>query len=365
MDDEVPEPKYHRCGKCRKSLFVDASNFKQTSDGFTKTCTPCLLQQQRTDRLWILIHKVTAEYVAHAEVLNDTHRLGRTKALTTYQKYFKSSWRRLEVAVVNSTRTYTVDIENFTCNCGRQKYDRHHLCKHLVQAFQPPPGRFFTQVIRRRILPIYQHPGLIPKNSDTSPFSYDNDGGITDGDDHEWMGDQDTLPSRDSWKKLTKKRQISDLVDEDSVEDQSVKKHSKSEKQHHTINSPRSTTEFIDLTRSSPIPDPSIPVEIDDLAIVVCSSSPLQYGSGDEEEPNPVQELDMVEDPCDPKFGSDVIDFVDDIRRYESTGRKREATWAQGKSKSEQSQNSDERGLPWDILAEKERRKEAVALVNT
>ncbi|KAG6858141.1 hypothetical protein C0995_002320, partial [Termitomyces sp. Mi166 len=129
-------------------------------------------------------------------------------------------------------------IKNFTCNCGRQKYDRHHLCKHLVQAFQHlvqafqhlvqafqhlvqafqhlvqafqhlvqafqhPPSLFFSQVIRRRVLPIYQHPKLKLKNTEDSPFTFnDFDGSITDGDDHIWSGDQDILRGGGGWRQL-------------------------------------------------------------------------------------------------------------------------------------------------------------------
>ena len=36
--------------------------------------------------VWILIVKVTPEYISHAEVLEDTHRLGCSKPLLLYQK---------------------------------------------------------------------------------------------------------------------------------------------------------------------------------------------------------------------------------------------------------------------------------------
>jgi len=32
---------------------------------------------------------------------------------------------------------YETSVSNWTCTCGQQKYDRHHLCKHLVQAVAP------------------------------------------------------------------------------------------------------------------------------------------------------------------------------------------------------------------------------------
>jgi len=55
-------------------------------------------------------------------------------------------------------------------HCGRQKYDRHHLCKHLVQAVEPLHPRFWREVIRRRVKP------AITLSRDPST--------ISDGDDH-------------------------------------------------------------------------------------------------------------------------------------------------------------------------------------
>jgi len=50
----------------------------------------------RLDQLvWILIHKVTPAYMARAEIIEDHYRRGRSKQLTTYQKYFKTAWKKL------------------------------------------------------------------------------------------------------------------------------------------------------------------------------------------------------------------------------------------------------------------------------
>jgi len=106
----------------------------------------------RLDRLiWILIYKVTPAYIARTEVFQDI-------------------------------------ISDWICNCGRQKYDRHHLCKHLVQAVGTPSINFWSEVYRRRVLPIYRHPELEP------------DGNIIDGDDHIWMGDRQVLGGGGTWK---------------------------------------------------------------------------------------------------------------------------------------------------------------------
>ncbi|KAF8871084.1 hypothetical protein BDZ89DRAFT_896313, partial [Hymenopellis radicata] len=70
--------------------------------------------------------------------------------------------------------------------CGSQMYHEHHLCKHLVHAVPDPSPKFWTQVVRRRVMPLYQHPEL---QEDINM----EDGTITDGDDQIWTGDQSML----------------------------------------------------------------------------------------------------------------------------------------------------------------------------
>ena len=125
----------------------------------------------------------------------------------SYQRYFKSAWKNLaEVPVQISSHKYITSIEKWTCNCGQQKYHPQHLCKHLVQMVPPPPLTFWRQIIRRRTAPLYRHPVLIPRDEDLDGCdgvssgtngSYYNpdDGSITDGDDHVWIGDPDVLMS--------------------------------------------------------------------------------------------------------------------------------------------------------------------------
>jgi hypothetical protein len=121
----------------------------------------------RLDQLvYILIYTVTPEYVLRAEVLEDTHRLGCSNPMTTYQKYFKSAWPKLAEQPIGS-RAYLTNVEDRTCNCGHQKYQRHHICKHLqvVQAVSTPIN-FWGAIVRRRTTPLYQHPALAPKKED-------------------------------------------------------------------------------------------------------------------------------------------------------------------------------------------------------
>lgn len=162
----------------------------------------------RLDHLvWILCTKVVPVWMSRAEALEDDHRAGRSKALTTYQTYFKRAWKVLATAPVSS-RTYETNVRTWQCNCGRQKYDTHALCKHLVQAVPHPPPHFWRVIIRRRTVPIYRHPALRDKRDpidDTVPDSEYVDvdkGSVTDGDDHKWVGDTAVWAGDGGWRAL-------------------------------------------------------------------------------------------------------------------------------------------------------------------
>ncbi|KAI9508958.1 hypothetical protein F5148DRAFT_951352, partial [Russula earlei] len=74
---------------------------------------------------------------------------------------------------------------------GQQKYHSQHLCKHLVQSVQPPPMHFWCKVVHCYI---YHHPALVSDIEVTDVEHPDpNEGSITDGDDHVWMGNPDML----------------------------------------------------------------------------------------------------------------------------------------------------------------------------
>ena len=143
--------------------------------------------------VWILIVKITPEYISRTEVLEDTHRLGRSKPLSSYQKYFKSAWKKLAEVEVSENK-YVTDVTTWTCNCGQQKFHSQHLCKHLVQAVPPPPMHFWRQVVRRRTLPLYHHPALVSLHADgMDEYRNPDEGSITDGDDHVWLGNPEAL----------------------------------------------------------------------------------------------------------------------------------------------------------------------------
>ncbi|KAG6859608.1 hypothetical protein C0995_006664, partial [Termitomyces sp. Mi166 len=201
------------------------------------------------------------------------------------------------------------------------------------------------------------HPELVSKDAEDSPFSYNNDGSINDGDDHEWTGDQDVLRGGGGWCELLGKRCI---LNEDMPENKSAGPSQL--KQQRTNNSEfvDLTTDIIDFTHSSPVPQATDNVPI--VASPLRSSSPIQYGSGDEQELD--EFMEQIKEKADAfkeaaailrtqlqyknqiwmktlshrKFGCDVMHFIDDIQLYEETGRKHETTWVEGKSKSEKHQ---------------------------
>lgn len=142
--------------------------------------------------IFIICTRLIPDFMLRAETLEDAHRLGRPRGLTTFQKTFKASWRRKAAAQV-SGREYKTDVLRWQCSCGAQELDAHHICKHLVQAVPTPEPKFFTEVVRRRTVPLYRHRCLHPLGvvQEYSP----QDGSVSDGDDHEYLGRTDVLRS--------------------------------------------------------------------------------------------------------------------------------------------------------------------------
>src|SRR5271156_5937705 len=91
-----------------------------------------LVAHPRLDHLvWILIYNVTPPYFARMEILDDGYCIGRSKTLTTYQRAFKKVWKKLALKPL-SGKSYKTSISEWKCDCWQQKYQCHHLCKHLV-----------------------------------------------------------------------------------------------------------------------------------------------------------------------------------------------------------------------------------------
>ena len=210
------------------------------------------------------------EHLARSEWLDEEYRLGRSKPLTNYQKYFKAGWKLNQSRRISekAASTYKTDILQWTCSCGRQKYDPFLLCKHLVQAVPAFPIKFWTQLHRRRVKPFYWHPDLVShlQNIDQLPFpsaaaSTDD---VNNGDDRIWTGDKELLRGGGGWKTLREDnmsllgKRIRPVTDEGERRDVA---------QPH----PSSESAAVNLIpTSSPSTSP------------MRSSSPVGYGSDDE-----------------------------------------------------------------------------------
>lgn len=191
-----------------------------------------LLRPRLDQLIFIMVTKFIPAYLARSNMLEDYNGLGRIKSLTKHQQDFKNAWKKL-LNLPTSGTDYHPDVRSWVCHCGQQKYNCFHLCKHLVQATQPPPSKFFHFIHRRRTQPLYRHQWLIPKedSGETSlaaAFLEDN-GSITDGDDHVWLGNTKELQGQGGWRNLVnnsadnllKKRQRStnDSEDEEGHEE--------------------------------------------------------------------------------------------------------------------------------------------------
>ncbi|THH21536.1 hypothetical protein EW146_g8 [Bondarzewia mesenterica] len=154
--------------------------------------------QATRSRGWLLWSteraRLLPSYLYRAELLEDDYRVGHSRKLSTYQKYVKRACEKL-LKVPCSGREYKMSITAWTCNCSAQKFNTHHLCKHLVHACAPPPMHFWYQFIHRRATPIYRYPdlGANDPNSghlhpvDSAEFVQANSS-TTDGHDHVAVG---------------------------------------------------------------------------------------------------------------------------------------------------------------------------------
>jgi hypothetical protein len=134
----------------------------------------------RLDQLVYLIATEVLPYTeAKLQIFEPDYRLGRAKVLTPWRKAFKKSWKALAKRPLGNG-TYKTDLSTWTCSCGQQKYNAFMLCKHLVQAVEPPDPDFFREVVRRRVTPFYSHRLLRPKNG--SELDVVDSGSISDGD---------------------------------------------------------------------------------------------------------------------------------------------------------------------------------------
>lgn len=201
----------------------------------------------RLDHLiWVLIYKVSPFYVVCNAALQGNFRPGRSKPLNTFQIYFKHNWLKQCEKKLESQSTYITNVANWTCTCGAQKFDCHHLCKHLIQAVPKPGLKFWGEIQRRCVTPLYQHPELKPINKSNELLSqYGGSvepGSITDGDDYEVS------------EKTLGKRAHSTLISDDEcpIPSTNPEKRTRQNEQIFGEHELQISNDIIDLSASSP-----------------------------------------------------------------------------------------------------------------
>lgn len=154
------------------------------------------MHRPRLDQtIYTPINDVVPAELLRMRELDGVHLLGRAPPLTVFQKQAKKAWLELSKRSC-SGRDYHTNINQWTCGCGGQQLQAHHLCKHLVQAVEtscPRPSDFFEKLTRLRTMPIYRFPHL---NNNTP-----GGGSISDGHDEIWMGKRGNI-SRGGWREL-------------------------------------------------------------------------------------------------------------------------------------------------------------------
>ena len=127
------------------------------------------LLRPRLDKLiFLIVTEVLPSFTAKLQIFDPNYRSGRAPALTPFQSEFKRNWNKLAERSLG-THIYQTDVQRWICDCGQQKYNPYPLCKHLVQSLAPPPPNFFTEVVRRRVIPFYYHPSLKLKDGTVLP----------------------------------------------------------------------------------------------------------------------------------------------------------------------------------------------------
>ena len=87
-----------------------------------------------------------------SKILNDP-RKGRAGSLSGEQIPIKKAWIDLYHREANGH--YDINVLQWTCSCGNQKYHSYLLCKHLVKKFPLPKPEWWTTVYRRHTPPFY------------------------------------------------------------------------------------------------------------------------------------------------------------------------------------------------------------------
>ncbi|KAJ7880468.1 hypothetical protein B0H13DRAFT_2278738 [Mycena leptocephala] len=281
------------------------------------------LVHPRLDQLvHILIYDVTPTIEARLAYLDPTFRWGRAREETTWQKGFHAAWNAMLKKPV-SGKHYKTDIKNWTCSCGQQKYDAYHLCKHLVQAVGVPSNTFWVQIYRRRTMPIYRHPELVPIGEPRGTFNDLDDGCITDGDDVVWSGDKEVLGSG-LWRD-TAKHSVSALGkrmrEGDGGRDGDS---SQMPRLDGSVDAPSTVASL-----SGDVPSDDDDEEAEARSKLIERAKMWKEAAEIAiEQAGRTDNTIWVKSVLRRGVGEDVEDLVKDVRRYKNSNRNRDTTWA-------------------------------------
>jgi hypothetical protein len=124
--------------------------------------------------IWILVEKLAPTYQPKLDALQSN---GRYRHRPAWRKAMKSDFRRcarVKLGCDPEDSLYVTDPHLWTCTCPHLATSRFLVCKHLVQACEPIPARFFLVVpARNRQAPFWRHPLLVPKGGHRIPFDED------------------------------------------------------------------------------------------------------------------------------------------------------------------------------------------------
>ncbi|KAJ7763778.1 hypothetical protein B0H16DRAFT_1801158 [Mycena metata] len=291
----------------------------------------------RLDQLiWILVTQVTPAYHARMQILNDGHRIGRSKAPTQFQKQFKTMWKKLEgrTLAVDADRKYITSVERWTCTCKSQPLNSCHLCKHLVDAVGHPSPEFWTQVVRRRTQPLYRHPALVPRGQEKSKYIEPSDGSITDGDDHALV-DPGVLAGGGGWRDLN--FSSSSLLG----------KRTRSSRQESHGDSSSDDAEEVQrqFFPAFDTHDSDVEEEVDGYRDhLLRRAAELEQAAAILRAQVPHRNKLWMSSIARRNIGADVGQMVADIRRFESTAHVRDTTWAKKGDKDDRRRKENTMG---------------------
>ncbi|KAF8325321.1 uncharacterized protein EI90DRAFT_3072993 [Cantharellus anzutake] len=155
-----------------RTTMITENHWKRLKHGYLRFKTRSPLDQT----VFIITYSTINSYIYSSNVLEPDYRIGRSRALTSWQRAFKTAWNDLSKKQLSS-RDYHTDVLSWTCRCGTQDTHTFHLCKHLVHYSKKPPMAFWEEIHRRRTMPLYRHSHLGNQDHGT--------GNTSDGDDQD------------------------------------------------------------------------------------------------------------------------------------------------------------------------------------